>query len=288
MPKIVIDTDIGDDVDDALALAYALRHTDIDLVAVTTVFRDVETRAKLALKLLKTFGRDDIPVAAGLGRPLMGSVDDQPPQQIEILDVHESLPAIDSQHGVDLLVSVLKQGGVTPVTIGPMTNMAAALMKDQSLKDVIPQFVVMGGVVGQQGPEWNIACDPDAARICFESGVPIVMVGLDVTQQCVMSQEQVDRIAAAGTPQADLLGRFISVWKAETERNPTLHDPLAVALTADRSFVSLLPRLMEVETSGEFTRGITVAREGELPNAVVALEVEAERFTQHFTDTVLS
>ncbi len=291
---IVLDTDIGDDIDDALALAFALGSPELDLRAVTTVFGRVDVRTRLALKLLATFGRDDVPVATGRGKPLLAPAPDHVPSQAVALDDAETLPEPSPLAADELILRAADEAGgrLTILTIGAMTNVAVALLRDPALAQRA-RLIAMGGVGGEQRAEWNIACDPEAARICLESGIPLTLVGLDVTLQCRMSPADVDALAAKGTPRTRLLDAMLGGWagSADGERKarcPVLHDPLAVAVAFRPELVTTQPRRVQVETRGEFTRGFTVGRPSDEPNAAVCVGVDAEAFVRLFMERILA
>jgi len=293
-PKaVIIDTDIGDDVDDALALALALRSPELDLRAVTTVFGNVEVRTRLALKVLKTFGREDIPVATGIGRPLLertflADAGQRTPNQATVLAEGERLPRPSPRHAVDLIISTAMAAGdgVTLIPVGALTNVASALLREPRLAERA-RVVLMGGVVSRPRAEHNVRCDPEAARIVFESGIPITMVGLDVTLRCVLGREDVERLRGRGLATTSLLADMIAAWRRGSDRLPVLHDPLAVAVSFNPGLVTTRPMAVRVETRGEFTRGFTVAHEGGEPNAQVCVDVDAGRFLRLFMDRVM-
>jgi inosine-uridine nucleoside N-ribohydrolase len=289
---ILIDTDIGDDIDDALALAFALNSPEVDLRAVTTVFGAVDVRTRLALKLLATWGRGDIPVGTGRAAPLLGSAPEHMPNQAVVLDEGERLPGASPLAADELILQTAAEAGgqLTLLTIGAMTNAAVALLRDPSLARRA-RLVVMGGHVGRQQAEWNIRCDPEAARVCLESGIPLTLVGLDVTMQCRMRREDVDAVAARGTAATTLLSRLIDAWAGtgdgQGKRTPILHDPLAVAVAFRPELVTLERRRMAVETRGEFTRAFTVPVPGEA-NADVCVGVDAAGFVRLFQERLLA
>ncbi|HUT37250.1 MAG TPA: nucleoside hydrolase [Planctomycetota bacterium] len=291
---ILIDTDIGDDIDDALALALALTSPEVDLRAVTTVYGDVATRTRLALKLLATYGRPDIPVGTGRGAPLMGTLPTHVPNQAVVLDDGEALPQ-PSGHPADELIRRTAHeaaGRLVVITIGAMTNMAIALLRDPRLARQA-RLVVMGGVVGRQQAEWNIRCDPEAARICFESGIPTTLVGLDVTMKCQMAEADVEALATHGSAATQLLDAMVAGWSGSADgqrkrKCPILHDPLAVAVAFRPELVTVEPRKVVVETRGEFTRAFTVATRSDTPNASVCLDVDSAAFLRLFMGRLLS
>jgi inosine-uridine nucleoside N-ribohydrolase len=293
--KVIIDTDIGDDVDDALALALAFNSPELDIIGITTVFRNTTSRVKLAKRLLQIFGRSDIPVIKGIEKPLINDWDRTlvPPQAKaleEEIEVDEKISAIDF-----IIENVLNSAErVLLVPIGPLTNIATVLIKEPRLKDKT-EIYMMGGMYSQAFPEWNIHCDPEAARIVFDSGIPITMVGLDVTLKCRLNKAEVDRIYAFGSEKTRFLSTLIKIWQEGNERKyPILHDPLVIAMLVDPSLVKTRKMSIRVETRGEFTRGVTVVAndpflEDESSGSVdVCVEVEARRFIDLFLERVLT
>jgi purine nucleosidase len=288
--KMIIDTDIGDDIDDVLALTLALNSPEIDLVGITTVSRNTRLRAKMVLGLLRTMGRLDIPVAAGIGKPLMkdDKLDESPWHYIKDVDNEEIRYKGDA---VDFITEKLlsSDGDITIVPIGPLTNIAAVLIKKPEIKKKIKRIVLMGGAYYIHDNEWNIQSDPEAARIVFESGVEIVGVGLDVTFKCILPKNEIDRIKNHGTPATDFIYKLIEIWNWPTLY---LHDPLAVAVAFDESLVKLEKSIIKVETRGEFTRGTTFNKKIESDQDVesktrVCSEVDSERFVKLFIERIL-
>jgi purine nucleosidase/pyrimidine-specific ribonucleoside hydrolase len=292
--KIIIDTDIGDDIDDALAISLALQSPEIDLIGITTVYKNTLLRAKIARRLLKAFNRDDVPVTAGLGKPLINSVDINsiPCQYSEEMECEKPSCGGDA---VDFIIEKLEasEGDITLVPIGPLTNIAAILIKKPDIKDKIKSIVLMGGAYFLHANEWNILCDPEAARIVFDSGVKITAVGLDVTLKCILGENDIQRIKNYGRPHTDLLYKLIRLWNGNILY---LHDPLAVAVCIDESLVKQEKAKIHVETRGEYSRGTTFnATDHESywgkkctdSNTGICCEVDSERFVKLFMDRIL-
>ncbi len=294
---VIIDTDIGDDIDDAFALAFALNSSELNVKAVTTVFGKVEVRTKLALKLLKTFGREDIPVATGVGKPFFERtyrreryLGNEVPRQAVVLVEDEPLPKPYPKHAVDLIISTVmdSRNEVTIIPVGALTNIAACIIKEPKLVERA-KLVIMGGAVSNwfrptvSRAEHNIRCDPEAARIVFESGIPITMVGLDVTMKCALSEEQVDSIRKRGLATTTLLTYMTAGWGGS---RVILHDPLAVAVSFDPTLTKSQPRLVNVVTTGK-ARGFTLASESDTPNAQVCIDVDSDRFVSMFMKRIL-
>ncbi len=230
--KIIIDTDIGDDVDDAFAVALALRSPELQILGITTTFGDTETRAKLADRMLGEAGRGDIPVAAGKATQTKSTFTQRA--------YAEGGRFARGPHP-DAVSFILEQirknpGETTLVAIGPLVNVGTLIDKDAETFRKLKRVVMMGGSV-ERGygdpyaaptppqPEWNIVNDIGAAQKLFASGVPIYMMPLDSTQ---LKLDEVKRafLSSQGTPLTDVLTLLYHQWGQET---PTLFDPMAIA-----------------------------------------------------------
>jgi inosine-uridine nucleoside N-ribohydrolase len=294
MQKIILDTDIGDDIDDALALAFAIMSGKLNILGVTTVFRNAAQRAELGCCVLDALGRTDIPVYAGIGKTLLQSIpdweqvaNDHRPRQMEVLKRQQ--PSIQPKQGnaVDFIIETVmaSNGDITLVPIGPFTNIAAAFILEPRLAQKT-KICMMGGATDRVRPEWNALCDPEATRIVFGTGVPITMVGLDVTTKCVMRYEQVKAIGAVDRPINQICFELIHLWSGDNpEPRPTLHDPLALATLIDPTLCETEEMRIEVETRADHLRGATVPVAGE-PNASVCTSVDATRFMDYFVETL--
>jgi inosine-uridine nucleoside N-ribohydrolase len=271
--RVIIDTDPG--VDDALALLLAMRSPELKIEAITPVAGNVPLELTLpnALRMVEIAGRTDIPVAAGAKAPLVrrlvtaayahgenglgGAVFPEP----KIKPVTE--PA------AEFIRNVVRKypGEVTLITLGPMTNIATALTADPELAGLVQSLVMMGGSLsgGNITPaaEFNVYVDPEAARIVFQSGIPITMVGLDVTRKTSLTEDHVRMLEAAQNP--------VSQAAAKIARNaidhnreqgflvgPNMHDSLAVAAFLDPSLLKWKEYYVDVETAGELTAGETL------------------------------
>jgi len=294
MKKIIIDTDIGGDIDDALAVSLALNSPELDIVGITTVFVDTTSRVKLTKKLLSLYDKPDIPVIKGAEKPLIGDWDKnliplQAQAVKEDIDVDENMNAIDFI--VDTIMN--SKDKITLIPIGPLTNIAGAIIKEPRLKEKT-EICMMGGMYSQAFPEWNIYCDPESARIVFDSGIKITMVGLDVTLKCRLNRETLDKIFNFNSDKTRFLSELIMIWQeGDRERYPILHDPLAVASFIDHSLVRKENMHIKIETRGEFTRGVTVVtdtpygrKKGD-SNVDVCVDVDSDRFIDFFLKRIL-
>ncbi len=254
---VLIDTDIGDDIDDALALALALRSPEIDVQGVTTVFGDTQKRARLAAHVLRVFGREDIPVAAGQQIPLLLRHRPSGVPQAAILDTCTTSPELSPYSGPELIIqtAMAHQGNLTLLCLGPLTNVATALTIEPRLFRAIRNIVIMGGTSGFPVPEWNVRSDAQAAKIVLAAGVPVTLLGWNVTKRCQLRESDIEKLHFENSPQARLLSQLIAVWQRHRPRwhpkLPYLHDPLTiVALCATELFH------FEVMTARVFTRGL--------------------------------
>ena len=258
---IIFDTDIGDDIDDALALALALQSPELDVRAVTTVIDDTDTRARLAWKELGLYNRHDVRIGIGASEPLLGFPRPGHSPQFQVLTAGDMLPDNVHRRAADLIIDTLLQspGKITLVPVGPLTNIALALKTEPRIKAKIERIVLMGGAFDLLRPEYNIVRDSAAARIVFASGVPITAVGLDVTLKCKLEGRDLERLRAAGNPASKFLVQLIELWQDKNpDRYPTLHDPLAVAVAFRPNLVETQLGRVQVEVSSTAADGLTL------------------------------
>jgi inosine-uridine nucleoside N-ribohydrolase len=273
--RILLDVDPG--IDDALAMLVAMRSEELRIEAITVVSGNVivDLGASNALKLVELAGRDDLVVAKGAKYPLQRKL-------ITAEAVHgedglggKILPPpskkLDPRHAVDVIIDLVRRspGEITLVPVGPLTNIALAFLKAPDIRAQIPEIVLMGGSIvgGNASPaaEANIYNDPEAAKIVFESGIPIVMVDLGATAQARLTRKDLERLKAAESNVARYAAELGDFYIAFSERlgfmeGADLHDPLAVALAIDLSIATdLRPMHVQVETKGSLTYGETVA-----------------------------
>lgn len=250
--KIILDTDIGDDIDDAYALALSLKSEEIELVGVTTVFRNTFLRAKLAKYLIKTLNAD-VKVYAGCEFPLIEPIpffeheigNKEPlakPCQYSDEIQNEK---VEKLHAVDYIINTVKAnpGEITIIAIGPLTNIAMAIRKAPEIVKLLKKIVIMSGHIpdkqyrndlSMHKPEWNVICDPEASRIVYTCGAPIYQIGLNVTMQCELTMENVALLKEGQKNSNVLLYKLTDTWSKKFNRNnPVMHDPLAVSVIAN-------------------------------------------------------
>ncbi len=291
---VILDTDIGDDIDDALALALALQSPELDVRAVVTVLQHRERRADLAWKILELYGRTDIPVGMGAEQPLLTPPRTGEVRQTAALGESYRMPENRRRNGIQLTIDTClnSREKITILAYGPLTNLALALKSEPRIAEKIERFVLMNGIFfGGVRAEYNTVRDPEAAEIVFRSGIPIVTVGLDVTMKCRMAPDDMKRFETSGLPSAKFLLEIIRIWQGgRAVQMPVLHDPLAVAVTFRPSLIRTLNGRVTVETKGQpqVTYGATAFREDPKGTTQVASEVDSRGFIDLFLDRVLS
>ena len=271
--RVIIDTDPG--VDDALALLLAMRSPELKIEAITPVAGNVPLDLTLpnALRMVEIAGRTDIPVAAGARAPLMRRLVTATYAHGENGLGGAVFPEPTTKPVASPAAEIIRQivrkypGDVTLITIGPLTNIATALNSDPELASMVRALVMMGGSLsgGNITPaaEFNVYVDPEAARIVFQSGIPVTMVGLDVTRRTSLTDEHLRTLEAAQNPvsqAAAKIGR--NAINHNRERGylvgPNMHDSLAVAGFLDPAILKLQDYYVDVETTGELTAGETL------------------------------
>ncbi len=263
--KLWMDTDLGGDVDDALALSLTLHSPELDLIGISTVYIANTWRTGIVRDMLRAYGRADIPVYLGAERPLLGLWGDAAPDPALPNDAVDAL--VDAARAVDELYVAV---------IGPATNVALALQKAPDIARKLHLYI-MGGMLNMAHPEWNIVCDPEAAEILLASGADIVLVPLDVTEQCRLNKEESLALVDGDSEEMTFLRGEMMRFLTSFNFLPTLHDPLAVAAIVRDDFLTLTPQEVHIELRGQYTRGVTVPRRySDTPNLRAATAVHVQ------------
>jgi inosine-uridine nucleoside N-ribohydrolase len=286
---VIFDTDIGDDIDDALALALALQSPELDVQLVTTVADDVQSRTRLAWKELGLYNRRDVALAMGAAHPLLDAQREDKAAQFQLLTAEDIIPEAAHRRAADAIIELLLRSPrkMTVIPVGPLTNIALALRLEPKIKDKIERIVLMGGAYKLLYPEYNIQRDRAAAEIVFTSGIPITGVGLDVTLKCKLQGADLDRLKAAHNPASQFLMQLIGLWQsANPGQFPTLHDPLAVASVIRPNLIETQSGAVQVETNSPLTNGMTVFRPDASGGGTtrVATDVNVRDFLDLFLD----
>jgi len=305
--SLIIDVDTG--IDDAMAIFYAVRRPGIDLRALTTTFGNTDTRiaTQNTLRMLELLGRPDIPVAEGVRRsfihPYVRRADHvHGANGVGDIELPEPKIKATGEHASDLIIRMAKEnpGEITICPVGPVTNLALALVKAPEIAKLLRKVVVMGSTIfhpGIQGPtapmvDANFANDPEAAHIVLRSGANLTLVGMDVTMTTLFSIEMMREVEREGDEAARTLMRMASFYIAAYQAmypgiaGCGLHDPLAVAIAEDPSLAQTERMFVDVELHGELTRGQAIADRRRTAfasrNAEVCMGIDRARFEANF------
>jgi purine nucleosidase len=274
--RVIIDTDIGDDIDDAFAIGLALRSPELDVLGITTTFGDTETRAKLVDRFLGELGRREIPVAAGVPSHATNVFT----QRRYAEGGHFARPSHAA--AVEFIAEQIRRypGQITLIAIGPLLNVGALIDQQPDTFRKLKRVVLMGGSIYRgygdyeylppraPQPEWNILNDATAAQKLFASGVPLYVMPLDSTQ---IQLDEVKRAAIfrVGTPLTDQLTLLYHEWGEQT---PTLYDVMTVAYVLNPKICPVTPMHIRVDDKGD-----TLVEPGP-PNAQVCLHSDEDSF----------
>lgn len=316
--KLILDCDPGHD--DALAILLAAKH--FDIIGITTVYgnQSIEKTTKNTLKILEFSGLTHIPVYKGSGCPIVG---DKGFHYAPAVHGETGLdgpdlpdPSIKEQpeNAIDFIISaVMKNDDVTLVPMAPLTNIALALRKEPRIVERISEISLMGGSVtyGNITPaaEFNIYPDPEAAHIVFESGIPIKMVGLNLTRQAAATPAIRARLRSLGNRTGRISAEIMDFYSKALQElfgiaGGSVHDACAVAWLIDPSLITSEKLHVEIELNGTLTRGMTVCdrryvgntgtvigggkgvNPGKKPNADVGMMLDVERFFDLLINTI--
>lgn len=286
--KILLDTDIGSDIDDSVALAYLLRQPDCELLGITTVSGEPVLRAKLASVICKAAGRGDIPIYPGTAEPLLVKQKQPTAHQAGKLTNHPHDTVFPKAEALEFMRRTVRRhpGEITLLAIGPLTNIALLFAADAEIPSLLKGLVLMCGTFTYRfmgGPcltEWNARCDPHAAAIVYNAPVKnIISAGLDVTSKVVMEKDEVLKQFDNGILRTVL--DFSGIRENERDR-VIFHDPLAAALIFDKGICSYTRGNVEIETASERLEGLCYFQPDINGKNEVALEVDGGRFFEHY------
>ncbi len=282
--KVIFDTDIGDDVDDAYALALLLRSPEVQVVGVTTAFGDTQLRARLVSRMLAATGHGAIPVYAGPKT--------EPKTAFTQMEWARGGP--DGAYGdaIEFMERTIRAspGEITLVAVAPFTNLGALIRRDPEGFRKVRRVVLMGGSVdrgygaagaGHPEPEWNVVCDVAAAKALFGSGVPLYVMPVDSTE-IPLDAARKQRLFARGSAMTGVLEELTREWSVGTKQSvPTLYDAVAAAYAIAPETCPTTPLRLEVDDHG-LTR-----RSNGPPNAQVCLQARPEAFFDFFLPRVM-
>ncbi len=297
MKKVLLDCDPGHD--DMIAIMLAATREEIELIGITTVAGN-QTGDKTfenALKTLTLINRKDIKVARGFDKPILRELITAPKiHGVSGLDgANLPKPRVESLriHAVDFIVEKLLKSNekIYLVSTGPLTNIAISLIKEPKIKEKIEKIVLMGGAIFDSNitpaAEFNIYVDPEAAKIVFNSDVPIVMVGLDVTNKALITFEDIEKIEKMNGKVSSVVGPLLRFFANANKdffgfNGAPIHDALTIAYLVDETVLTLKDYFVDIEIQGELTRGRTVVDTYRVlkrkPNASVAVDLDLIKF----------
>lgn len=315
MKKIILDCDPG--MDDSMAIVMAVKSPDLDLLAVTTVNGNypVDVTCVNARKVLELMGKEDIPVARGMANPMVRPCPSDPFTHGKDGQAENFLPdpktPLSPLHAVDLIIETVKQhpGEVTILCTGPMSNLAMALTKAPEIKEMIAGVIAISGAFGLNRysfanatgdtpqSEWNVYVDPEAAKIVYESGIPLVALGLDVATHFDVNftEEDINAFAESKNPEAHFLHQAIKfVHGRGYDAYCTIIDCMAVGYAIDPTLVETIKGHVGIETQSPLTLGMTVL-DGRhhhvwthLPIVEIGAKADCGRFLQLLKELVLA
>lgn len=269
----VLDTDIGTDVDDILALTLMARTPGYNLAGVTTVYGNTELRARMARYVLRQLGRDDVAVAAGSGETLAGDPVWWGGHEGEGIPGLEEIEVTEARDGVALLRDLAREhaGQLDVFAIGPLTNIAKAIQTEPTFAGSVRHLYIMGGAYWRPDPEHNIKSDAPAANVVFSSGIPITVCGLDVTTRVWLREDGVEEIRRGLGDFGEVLARQFWRWldfmvehgiSDGKVKGTHLHDPLAVLAAIEPDVLAFEQCDVTVDLEGDSIGRTRLARCG--------------------------
>lgn len=306
MSKIPVIIDVDTGIDDAMALVLALQSDKLDIRGITTVAgnQTIEKTTRNTLDVVEYFGRSEIPVAMGAKQPLVR------PQIIAAYAHGESglgtavLPKAEKQaeelDAIDFIRTELEKSDekITLVPTGPLTNIAILLKAYPQIKEKIEKIVLMGGGAFQGNSnataEFNIYADPEAASIVFNSGIKLVMCGLDVTMKAIVTPEDINTIKAIGTKASDFIAKAFEFYMAMYKKNANftgcaVHDAVTITYLIAPELIKTRQGIARVDIDGKDSYAATICdfrpwRDTEKDNALVGVDIDREAFVQMLLD----
>lgn len=285
---VILDTDIGSDVDDAFALALALASPELELRGVTTVGKQTVDRAWMVCRFLTHSQTKPVPVAYGRGQQPDYDIDWQIQYRRHPGVIYNRTSRPLKESAVEFLYQQLKSdpGDITIIAVGPLTNIARLIEQHPDCKPWIKQIILMGGSIRigydnkpQAEPEWNIKSDVKAAQTVFQSDIPLVVAPLDATSMLALNESQRAKIFSANTPLTHQLQALYAMWDKPT---PVLYDPVAVTLAFEEDFCKF--QRLDISVND---RGMTTVGKGK-PNARVATGIDKEAFLNWYVERIAS
>lgn len=299
MQKIIIDTDPGGDIDDLMAIWFAVLRPELDIKAITTVSFPTDKRARLVKRLLRYLDRTDIPVAAGMQFPFRSMSEQDLAHQYDetwtmnhysFAEPEDSRDEPDNVNAVDLIIDTVEQypGEIVLCCIAPLTNIACALCKKPDIASKIKYIAMMGGEVDLDRKEHNVCFDHVAADIVLNAGIPVYMGTWDITRRFVLSAEECDVFKKHPSDLSQKMAEAIDVWLPvhDWKPGPVMYDIFPMIWSYDRELYFCEQKSVEVEMYDQETLGQTFLR-GKNTNIYVSTEIQEEKIKKLYLETVL-
>ena len=290
--KLLVDTDIGSDIDDSVCLAYLLCQKQCEILGITTVSGEPVVRAKLTSALLKAAGRDDIPIYPGVEQPLLIPQKQPVAHQVKYLSKWPHETKFPEGQAIEFMRRTIRENPneITLLAVGPLTNIALLFAVDPEIPALLKRLVVMCGVFTYRYEgksclsEWNARCDPHATAMVYNAPVKnIISVGLDVTSEVVLEKDEI--IKRFNTDLLKVVLDFSGILD-NTRKSIVFHDPLAAAVIFKKEICNFKRGNVEIEIESKRLEGLTYWEEDEKGKNDVAFEVNREMYFDHFFNTI--
>jgi len=290
--KLLLDTDIGNDIDDSVCLAYLLSQKQCEVLGITTVSGEPVTRAKLVSALLKSAGREDIPIYPGVEQPLLTPQKQPLAHQVKYLPKYPHEIKFPEGQAIEFMRRTIRDNPheITLLGIGPLTNIALLFAVDPEIPGLLKRLVIMCGAFTYRYKgepcltEWNASCDPYATAIVYRAPVKnILSVGLDVTTEVVLEKAEIIKRFNTGILKVVL--DFSGILD-NTRQQIVFHDPLAAAVIFKKEICNFKRGNVEIETGSKRLQGLTYWEADEKGKNEVAFGVNKEMFFEHYFSTV--
>ncbi len=290
--KIIVDTDIGDDVDDILALAFALRRPEFEVLGVTTVFGNVDGRCRMVSRLLRGLGLTHIPVTVGRALPLKADCTNL--ERLRNTPYQGAFAADEPSQAwpdaVSFLLDVVRRhkGDVGIITLGPITNIGAALQAEPEFGRHVQFIACMGGSAIRTHHEYNVNSDPEAAHLVFTSGARLFLGTWETTRQFTLLPPDVARIASTHTSLAQMLLKNIELWRPVqgNKPGPVMYDAAPIIWAIRPDLYPTIKSEVHVELEGSGRGCLNIMQEN--PNVELSVAVALEEVKEFYLQTVLA
>ena len=302
LPKIILDTDVGDDIDDAFAILLMIQSKAFDILGITTVFRNARQRAHMAKYLVNALGAN-VPVYQGCDYPIISDPEKLNTEEIRRKEKRDrfgmyQLPQwkdemeeakYEEGNAVDFIIEQVHKypHEVILCGIGPLTNFGIALRKDPTIIPLIKEFRLMSGGRNITFSEWNVYCDPEASYIVYNSGVPTVEIGIDTTHVAALSKQDIEDLKNSNSKAIQVVYEMMMNWFKHYEfAAPVMHDPIAVATIIRPEFCTYEMHPMDIELHNP--RGGSIENPNKEHLIKISTGIDVRKFLDYFKSLILN